>query len=175
MPPDTAHPSAPSPPTCASRTSPLRCCAAPKTSCGTAWPRSWRAPRPTAACSKGDPGNTLSRPEIEAKTLSLGRYADAASETELRGLIGAIWNLERAGKVEALLALTPGPVPACGYASAARCARTRPAMPPSARPSIASSSARVKVAPSPVPCTSTKAPLPVMMTLTSASQAESSS
>ncbi len=52
---------------------------------------------------KGDPGNTLSRAEIEAKTLSLGRYADAASETELRGLISAIWNLERAGKVQALL------------------------------------------------------------------------
>lgn len=52
---------------------------------------------------KGDPGNTLSRDEIEAKTLSLGRYADAATETELRGLIGAIWSLERAGKVGALL------------------------------------------------------------------------
>ncbi len=52
---------------------------------------------------KGDPGNTLSRAEIEAKTLSLGRYADAASEAELRGLISAIWNLERAGKVQALL------------------------------------------------------------------------
>ncbi|WP_241073009.1 MmgE/PrpD family protein [Achromobacter insuavis] len=52
---------------------------------------------------KGDPGNTLSRGEIEAKTLSLGRYADAATEAELRGLIGAIWNLERADKVGALL------------------------------------------------------------------------
>ncbi|EGP43847.1 MmgE/PrpD family protein [Achromobacter insuavis] len=52
---------------------------------------------------KGDPGNTLSRDEIEAKTLSLGRYADAATEAELRGLIGAIWNLERADKVGALL------------------------------------------------------------------------
>lgn len=52
---------------------------------------------------KGDPGNTLSRDEIEAKTLSLGRYADAATETELRGLIDAIWSLERAGKVGALL------------------------------------------------------------------------
>lgn len=52
---------------------------------------------------KGDPGNTLSRVEIEAKTLSLGRYADAATETELRGLIDAIWSLERAGKVGALL------------------------------------------------------------------------
>lgn len=52
---------------------------------------------------KGDPGNTLSRGEIEAKTLSLGRYADAATEAELRGLIGAIWNLERADNVGALL------------------------------------------------------------------------
>lgn len=52
---------------------------------------------------KGDPGNTLSRDEIETKTLSLGRYADAATEAELRGLIGAIWNLERADKVGALL------------------------------------------------------------------------
>lgn len=52
---------------------------------------------------KGDPGNTLSRGEIEAKTLSLGRYADAATEAELRGLIGAIWDLERADKVGALL------------------------------------------------------------------------
>ncbi len=52
---------------------------------------------------KGDPGNTLSRDEIETKTLSLGRYADAATEAELRGLIKAIWNLERAGKVGALL------------------------------------------------------------------------
>ncbi|CUJ40115.1 MmgE/PrpD family [Achromobacter dolens] len=52
---------------------------------------------------KGDPGNTLSRDEIETKTLSLGRYADAATEAELRGLIKAIWDLERAGKVGALL------------------------------------------------------------------------
>lgn len=52
---------------------------------------------------KGDPGNTLSRDEIETKTLSLGRYADAATEAELRGLIKAIWNLERASKVGALL------------------------------------------------------------------------
>ncbi|WP_454694813.1 MmgE/PrpD family protein [Achromobacter aegrifaciens] len=52
---------------------------------------------------KGDPGNTLSRAEIEDKTLSLGRYADAATEQELRGLIAAIWNLEQAEKLEALL------------------------------------------------------------------------
>lgn len=52
---------------------------------------------------KGDPGNTLSRAEIEDKTLSLGRYADAATEQELRGLIAAIWGLEKVGKVQALL------------------------------------------------------------------------
>ncbi|SSW66375.1 MmgE/PrpD family protein [Achromobacter veterisilvae] len=52
---------------------------------------------------KGDPGNTLSRAEIEDKTLSLGRYAGAATEPELRGLIDAIWNLESMDKVDALL------------------------------------------------------------------------
>ncbi|MNW21304.1 hypothetical protein D3C71_2221430 [compost metagenome] len=52
---------------------------------------------------KGDPGNTLSRPEIEDKTLSLGRYADAATEPELRGLIATIWGLENVAKVDALL------------------------------------------------------------------------
>ncbi|AVG39486.1 MmgE/PrpD family protein [Achromobacter insolitus] len=53
---------------------------------------------------KGDPGNTLSRAEIEDKTLSLGRYADAATEQELHGLIAAIWNLEKAEKMGMLLA-----------------------------------------------------------------------
>lgn len=53
---------------------------------------------------KGDPGNTLSRAEIEDKTLSLGRYADAATEPELRGLIDTIWGLEKVQKVGALLA-----------------------------------------------------------------------
>lgn len=52
---------------------------------------------------KGDPGNTLSRAEIEDKTLSLGRYADAATEPELRGLIETIWGLEKVAKVEGLL------------------------------------------------------------------------
>ncbi|MBB1627097.1 MmgE/PrpD family protein [Achromobacter sp. UMC71] len=52
---------------------------------------------------KGDPGNTLSRPEIEAKTLSLGRYADAATDAELQSLISAIWNLEKTERIEPLL------------------------------------------------------------------------
>ena len=40
--------------------------------------------------TKGDPGNTLSRAEIEDKTLRLGRYADAATEGELRTLIDTV-------------------------------------------------------------------------------------
>jgi len=52
---------------------------------------------------KGDPGNTLSRSEIEDKTLSLGRYADAATDAELRALIDTIWGLEKVTKVDALL------------------------------------------------------------------------
>ena len=52
---------------------------------------------------KGDPGNTLSRAEIEDKTLSLGRYAGAATEAELRGLIDAIWGLEKQERLGALL------------------------------------------------------------------------
>ena len=52
---------------------------------------------------KGDPGNTLSRPEIEDKTLSLGRYADAATDAELRALIDTIWGLEQVAKVDPLL------------------------------------------------------------------------
>ncbi|MGY6269147.1 MmgE/PrpD family protein [Achromobacter denitrificans] len=54
---------------------------------------------------KGDPGNTLSRAEIEDKTLTLGRYADAATEQELRGLIDAIWGLEKTENVGQLLPL----------------------------------------------------------------------
>ena len=42
---------------------------------------------------KGDPGNTLSRPEIEAKVLSLGQYAHAASAAEMQALSAQIWNL----------------------------------------------------------------------------------
>nr|WP_152968152.1 MmgE/PrpD family protein [Achromobacter sp. DMS1] len=52
---------------------------------------------------KGDPGNTLGRDEIEDKTLRLGQYAGAATEAELRGLIGAIWSLDGAPRVGDLL------------------------------------------------------------------------
>lgn len=52
---------------------------------------------------KGDPGNTLSRDEIEEKALRLGVYAQAASESEVRDLIKAVWGLENAARVDALL------------------------------------------------------------------------
>ena len=72
---------------------------------------------------KGDPGNTLSRAEIEDKMLRLGRYADAATESELRALIGTVWGLERRRPwdrcwVEAGVAAQPGTgLGRCGPAS----------------------------------------------------------
>ncbi len=52
---------------------------------------------------KGDPGNTLSRAEIEAKMLSLGQYAGAARPEELRGLIDTVWTLAERPRLGALL------------------------------------------------------------------------
>jgi len=42
---------------------------------------------------KGDPGNTLSRAEIEDKTLRLGTYRNAASEAAVQGMIERVWKL----------------------------------------------------------------------------------
>lgn len=53
---------------------------------------------------KGDPGNTLSRAELEDKALRLGVYAGAADEAEIRSLIGAVWDMAGTNKVGALLA-----------------------------------------------------------------------
>ncbi|OZI29966.1 2-methylcitrate dehydratase [Bordetella genomosp. 10] len=52
---------------------------------------------------KGDPGNTLSRPEIEDKAVRLGTYAGAATEAEVRSLIGWAWKLADLERVGALL------------------------------------------------------------------------
>ncbi len=43
---------------------------------------------------KGDPGNTLSRAELEDKALRLGTYRNAASADEVRDLITKVWALE---------------------------------------------------------------------------------
>jgi 2-methylcitrate dehydratase PrpD len=52
---------------------------------------------------KGDPGNTLSRTEIEEKVLRLAEFSGAASPEEVRGLSRRIWNLVEAKRVDALL------------------------------------------------------------------------
>jgi 2-methylcitrate dehydratase PrpD len=52
---------------------------------------------------KGDPGNTLSRPEIEAKARQLAAYGQAASEAEMDRVIQRCWQLADWPRVEALL------------------------------------------------------------------------
>ncbi len=42
---------------------------------------------------KGDPGNTLSRTELEAKALALAAYRGGASELEMRSVIRRVWKL----------------------------------------------------------------------------------
>ena len=43
---------------------------------------------------KGDPGNTLSRQELEAKTYKLIKYSHGASDGEAKKIIHRVWNLE---------------------------------------------------------------------------------
>jgi len=52
---------------------------------------------------KGDPGNTLSRDEIEEKVMRLGIYGKAATEEDVRGLIKTVWGLESIASVRTLL------------------------------------------------------------------------
>lgn len=52
---------------------------------------------------KGDPGNTLSRAELEDKALRLGAYRGGASESEMRALIDRVWRLEQLPLVGDLL------------------------------------------------------------------------
>ncbi len=53
---------------------------------------------------KGDPGNTLTRPELEDKALRLAAYRDAASVDEMRRVIERVWALAGAPRVELFLA-----------------------------------------------------------------------
>jgi 2-methylcitrate dehydratase PrpD len=53
---------------------------------------------------KGDPGNTLSREELESKALRLAGFADAASPAEMRAAFARIWRLADAERVGFLLA-----------------------------------------------------------------------
>ena len=52
---------------------------------------------------KGDPGNTLSRDELEQKALRLAKFGNAASEAEMRSAFAAIWSLADAARVGRLL------------------------------------------------------------------------
>lgn len=51
---------------------------------------------------KGDPGNTLSRDEIEAKVRGLSRFAGGAGEAELDGILPRLWALAGADAVGSL-------------------------------------------------------------------------
>ena len=48
---------------------------------------------------KGDPDNTLSRPELEAKAIQLGAFRHGATEAEMRTIIARVWQLEQAADV----------------------------------------------------------------------------
>ena len=50
---------------------------------------------------KGDPGNTLSREELEEKALRLAEFSGAASESEMRVVFARIRQLEQAGSIGA--------------------------------------------------------------------------
>jgi 2-methylcitrate dehydratase PrpD len=52
---------------------------------------------------KGDPGNTLSRDELEDKALRLAAFADAASPAEMRAAFARIWALADDERVGLLL------------------------------------------------------------------------
>jgi 2-methylcitrate dehydratase PrpD len=52
---------------------------------------------------KGDPGNTLSREEIEDKVLRLARLSGAATEGEAREAVGAAWRLAGMDRVGGML------------------------------------------------------------------------
>ncbi len=53
---------------------------------------------------RGDPGNTLSRPELEAKALRLAAFSGAADETEMRAIIERVWGIVDAGRAGRFLA-----------------------------------------------------------------------
>jgi 2-methylcitrate dehydratase PrpD len=53
---------------------------------------------------KGDPGNTLSRPEITDKALRLAAFSGGASATEMRSAVDALWHVASWSRVGPLLA-----------------------------------------------------------------------
>jgi 2-methylcitrate dehydratase PrpD len=72
---------------------------------------------------KGDPGNTLSRPELVDKALRLAEFSGAATPAEVRALCASIFAIAAAPHVGCLL---PAPTPERGIAAvAARGASSR--------------------------------------------------
>jgi 2-methylcitrate dehydratase PrpD len=55
---------------------------------------------------KGDPGNTLSRAELEDKALRLGAYRSGASNAEMRRIIDTVWGMENLAVIGDLLPAT---------------------------------------------------------------------
>lgn len=53
---------------------------------------------------KGDPGNTLSRDEIEFKAMRLGTYEGAATEAQVKALIQTVWGIRGQGVLGDILA-----------------------------------------------------------------------
>lgn len=53
---------------------------------------------------KGDPGNTLSRPEIEAKVTGLALYSKAADEAEMQRLLPRWWTIAEHNAIGRLMA-----------------------------------------------------------------------
>ncbi len=52
---------------------------------------------------KGDPGNTLSRPELEQKALALAEFGGAATEAEMRAVFATLWSVTKLPVVGRLL------------------------------------------------------------------------
>ena len=52
---------------------------------------------------KGDPGNTLSRAELEDKALRLAQYHGGASDDEMRAVIARVWALADAPRIDRFL------------------------------------------------------------------------
>ena len=52
---------------------------------------------------KGDPGNTLSRPEIEEKAIRLALFSGAATEVEMKSLLPRLWAIAKEARVGSLL------------------------------------------------------------------------
>jgi 2-methylcitrate dehydratase PrpD len=60
--------------------------------------------RATVLEPKGDPGNTLSRQELEEKAVQLALYRGGATKQEMTGAIERIWTLPQLTRVAHLIA-----------------------------------------------------------------------